>query len=115
MKPMPAAVKAGYVAPYDSWANRLATYRFVKDIPLTNDDPGYETLQAMGEGLAQFKETPVLICWGAKDFVFDDDFLAMWQQHVPHAEVKYYSDAGHYVLEDETEAVCGEIETFLGR
>ena len=74
MKPMPAAVKAGYVAPYDSWANRLATYRFVKDIPLTSDDPGYDTLLAMGQGLAQFKETPVLICWGAKDFVFDDDF-----------------------------------------
>ena len=115
MKPMPAAVKAGYVAPYDSWANRLATYRFVKDIPLTSDDPGYDTLLAMGQGLAQFKETPVLICWGAKDFVFDDDFLAMWREHVPHAEVKYYSDAGHYVLEDETEAVCGEIENFLGR
>ena len=115
MKPMPAAVKAGYVAPYDTWSNRVATYRFVKDIPLTEKDPGYNTLNVMAEGLSQFKDTPTLICWGAKDFVFDDDFLAAWRRHLPDADVRYYPEAGHYILEDEADAVCGEIETFLGR
>ena len=54
-KPMPAAVKAGYVAPYDTWSNRVATYRFVRDIPLTEKDPGYNTLRSMAEGLAQLR------------------------------------------------------------
>ena len=29
------AVRAGYLAPYDSWAHRIAVHRFVQDIPLS--------------------------------------------------------------------------------
>ena len=32
-KRLDPAVAAGYLAPYDSWANRRAVYGFVKDIP----------------------------------------------------------------------------------
>ena len=34
VNPMPAAVRRAYLAPYDSWANRISTSRFVQDIPL---------------------------------------------------------------------------------
>ena len=114
-KPMPKSVKAGYVAPYDSWNNRLATYQFVKDIPLKPEDPGYGTLTRMADGLKQFSEIPTLVCWGGQDFVFDDDFLAAWQTYLPHAEVEYFPEAGHYVLEDESAAVCDRVQQFLGQ
>ena len=32
-KRLEPAVAAGYLAPYDSWANRRAVYGFVSDIP----------------------------------------------------------------------------------
>lgn len=38
---MPAAVRRAYVAPYDSWKNRISTIRFMQDIPLSPaDQPG---------------------------------------------------------------------------
>lgn len=113
-KPMSAELRAAYTAPYDSWDNRLATFEFVKNIPLRPKDEGYATLERMGRGLAQFDGTPTLVCWGAKDFVFDDAFLDEWRRRLPSAEVVYYPEAGHYILEDECESVCERVEEFLG-
>ena len=39
---MPADVRAGYLAPYDSWDHRIAIHRFVQDIPLRPGDRSYE-------------------------------------------------------------------------
>ncbi len=44
-------VKAGYLVPYDSWSHRIATHRFVTDIPLSPRHPSYATLQHIEEGL----------------------------------------------------------------
>ena len=41
---MTPAVRAGYLAPYDSWRHRAAILRFVLDIPLHPGHPSYETL-----------------------------------------------------------------------
>ena len=38
--PMPPALRRAYVAPYDTPDNRVATLRFVQDIPLDPEDPG---------------------------------------------------------------------------
>ena len=43
---LPAAVKDGLVAPYNSWANRIAVHRFVQDIPMNPSHPSYATLGA---------------------------------------------------------------------
>ncbi|MGB0647157.1 MAG: alpha/beta fold hydrolase [Bradymonadia bacterium] len=112
-KAMPAALRTAYTAPYNNWANRIATFEFVKNIPLLSTDEGYDTLVRMREGLSQFSETPTLLCWGGQDFVFDDAFLEEWKKHMPHAEVMYHPDAGHYILEDEMTSVCDRIQSFL--
>ena len=39
VRPLDRAVKRGLVAPYDSWSNRVATHRFVEDIPLRPSHP----------------------------------------------------------------------------
>ena len=66
MKKLTPEVYRGLTGPYDSWANRIATLRFVQDIPLGPDDPAWAPLLATEEGLAQFTATPTLICWGEK-------------------------------------------------
>ena len=38
--PMSRDLRDAYIAPYDSWANRIATLRFVQDIPLKPGRPG---------------------------------------------------------------------------
>jgi haloalkane dehalogenase len=108
-------VKRGLTAPYNCWKNRIATLKFVQDIPLGEKDPSYMLVQQTGEQLHILSKLPMLICWGEHDFVFDSDYLAEWQRRFPNAEVHRFPDAGHYVLEDVPEKIVPLIGRFLGR
>ena len=110
-----AATRAALVSPYDTPAHRIATLRFVQDIPLTAADPGYALVADTGNQLGQFAHLPAQIHWGRHDFVFDDAFLAMWRAKLPQAEVNVYEDAGHYVLEDAHERIVPGVRAFLDR
>jgi pimeloyl-ACP methyl ester carboxylesterase len=114
-RPLPPAVRRMYLAPYDSWANRIAVLRFVQTIPLRPSDPGYDIVSETERRLVLLRDRPVLICWGMQDFVFDGHFLTEWERHFPAAEVHRYDDAGHYVLEDAGEEVGLRVEEFLQR
>ncbi len=110
---MTELVKKAYLAPYDSWAHRIAVQRFVEDIPLKPGDPSWPTVHEVSQKLGQFSKLPIMICWGRKDFVFDDAFLAEWRRRLPNATVHTFDDAGHYVLEDAHEEILPLIRDFL--
>ena len=112
---MPADVRRAYVAPYDTWANRIATIRFMQDIPLGPQDKAWPLLEASGKALPSFADRPVFLGWGLKDFVFDEHFLDGFRAALPNAEVHAYEDAGHYVLEDKHEILVPLIRDFLDR
>jgi haloalkane dehalogenase len=114
-RPLSADVKRGYLFPYDSWANRIGVARFVADIPMCAGHPSMAVLLETARGLDRFKEHPAMIAWGGADFCFNDWFFARWQKILPQAAVHYFSDAGHYVLEDAGEVIVPEIVAFLGR
>ncbi len=114
-RPLSPGARAGYLAPYDSWSHRIAVLRFVQDIPLAPGDPAYATVSAVQEDLVRFRTTPMLICWGGRDFVFDDDYLAEWRRRFPGAEVHRFPEAGHFVLEDAGSAVIPLVRDFLRR
>ena len=107
-------VEYGYLAPYRSWADRVAILRFVQDIPLATSHPSYATLAETEDGLARFKDsTPCQIIWGMKDFCFTESFLKRWMEFLPQAQVHKMEDAGHLVVEDSVESVIPLMETFL--
>ena len=106
-------VKAGLKAPYNSWQNRIATLKFVQDIPLTEKDPSYHIVKKTDDNLYKLSGIPMLICWGKHDFVFDDTYLKEWKLRFPKAIVHYFTHAGHYVLEDEPDKICAAVKTFL--
>ncbi len=112
-KRLPKHVRQGYLAPYNRPENRLATLKFVQDIPLSGDDPGYALVAAVEADLNRLGQKPMLICWGRHDFVFDLDYLKKWQRHFPAAQVYLAQDAGHYVLEDAADQLLPRIEAFL--
>ncbi len=105
--------QANLIAPYDSWANRIAVHRFVEDIPVRPGDDSHACLKVIERELKQFMDCPTQIYWGAQDFVFDDDFLAVWREVLPQAQVHYFSEAGHYVLEDAHAQIIPLLESFL--
>jgi pimeloyl-ACP methyl ester carboxylesterase len=112
---MPAAVRRAYVAPYDSWAHRIATVRFVQDIPLAPGDKAWDLVEETGRRLPELADRPALVCWGMRDFVFDRHFLQGFRQRLPQAEVHEFPAAGHYVLEDEAEHIVPLVQDFLTR
>ena len=63
---MTPAVRAGLLAPYDSWRHRVAVYRFVQDIPLRPRHPSYAALQQIEAGLSQFAGHPICLIWGMR-------------------------------------------------
>jgi haloalkane dehalogenase len=112
-KPLPKDVVKGYLQPYNSWANRIAILRFVQDIPLSPSDVAWETLLEVEQGLSQFQNTPMLILWGGKDFCFNRFYFDEWQQRFPNAESHFFTDAGHYVLEDGLDEISPLLTIFF--
>jgi pimeloyl-ACP methyl ester carboxylesterase len=114
-KPLSPDARAGLLAPYDSWKNRIAILRFVQDIPLRKGDRAYDLVTEVQQGLERFRSVPTLICWGERDFVFDRHFLDEWVYRFPNAEVHRFRDAGHYILEDAHDLIVPLVRAFLQR
>lgn len=112
-KPMTSAVKAGYLAPYDSWAHRVAVAGFVLDIPMSPKHPTYQTLVDIENGLAQFRKHPVCLIWGMQDWCFSPKFLDRFLEFFPQAETHRFDDAAHYVVEDAHERIAPIIDEFI--
>lgn len=113
--PLNAELRDAYTAPYDSWNNRIATLRFVQDIPLRPSDPSYALVELVENHVDWFQRVPMLICWGMRDFVFDKHFLALWEAQFPHAEIHRFADCGHYIAEDAANEIVPLVQSFLER
>jgi cis-3-alkyl-4-acyloxetan-2-one decarboxylase len=112
-KPLAKEAKHGLLFPYNSWSNRIATLRFVQDIPLKPSHPSYATLEQIDHGLAKLTSKPMLLCWGDDDFCFTPKFRAEWERRFPDAEVHAWEDVGHYVMEDAPERLIGAMDAWL--
>jgi cis-3-alkyl-4-acyloxetan-2-one decarboxylase len=112
-QPLSEDVREQFLAPYGSWADRIAVDRFVRTIPLTPSDDGYNIVAETEIGLSRVADHRIMLAWGMKDFVFDGDYLAEWRQRFPKAEVCAVTDAGHYLLEDAGDELIPRIVQFL--
>jgi haloalkane dehalogenase len=109
---MTPPIRAGLLAPYDSWRHRTAIYQFVADIPLKRSHPSFPTLERIEAGLARFRRHPVALVWGMRDWCFTPWFLDRFRAYFPDAEVHCFEDAGHYVVEDARERIVPIVEAF---
>ncbi len=107
------AEAAGYLEPYDGWDESRAVHRFVQDIPLQPSDPAWGTVVDTEGKLEKLKDVPMFLPWGLKDWVFDSAFLNGWIKRFPKATVKRFPEAGHFLLEDERDAVVPLIKDFV--
>ena len=111
--PLNPTVKRGMLWPYRCWADRVAIWNFVKDIPLHKRHPSYDTLTEVQAGLAKLVDKPVQLIWGAKDFCFNLHFHSRFQTYFPKAKSVVYPKFGHYILEDAGKDAWQKIEGFL--
>lgn len=110
---MTAAVRGGLLAPYDSWANRVAIQRFVEDIPRKSSHPTWLELTQIEGGLHRLANRPVQLIWGMQDWCFTPACLERLWCSFPQAEIHQLADAGHYVVEDAHERIVPLIRKFL--
>ncbi|GHT16837.1 haloalkane dehalogenase [Planctomycetales bacterium] len=106
-------IRAAFLAPYNSWKNRTAICWFVQDIPLSPKHPSYETLRQIEEALPMFRERPVCLIWGMRDWCFSPDYLKRFLQFFPEADVHRLDHAHHLLLEDAPDEVADAIDGFL--
>jgi haloalkane dehalogenase len=87
----------------------------VQDIPMHAGHPSYATLAAIESRLPLIRERgiPALILWGGRDFCFNDWFFEEWRRRFPEARSHYFSDGGHYLLEDKGEEIAPIVQAFL--
>lgn len=108
-----ANVRNGLLAPYDSWANRVAIDAFVKDIPMKRSHPTHALLTKVEQDLPTLAEIPSLLVWGMKDWCFRPECLRRFEGAWPGSTTVEIPDAGHYVLEDAPTEVLDAIDSFL--
>lgn len=111
-KKLSSTIKKGYLLPYNNYRNRIATAKFVKDIPLSKNHRSYKTLEVIENNLNKMK-CPIMVLWGKKDFCFNDHFLDRWKEIYPEAIYKEFKNAGHYVLEDGGNEILEDVKGFL--
>ena len=108
-------VRKGYLLPYCDFASRIAIQQFVRDIPLTPMIPSYPVIKEIESSLEQFRDRPMIIFWGMRDFCFTEPFLRGWLERFPDADVHRFEDAGHYVVEDAHERILPALREFLSK
>ena len=113
VRPLSTNVRKGFLFPYDSWANRIAVWRFVRDIPHEINHPTQPLVAEIEDKLPRFRDKPMLACWGLRDFCFNERFLEEWLVRFPGMEVLRLAEAGHYLLEDEGDQIVPSIVSFL--
>lgn len=106
-------VKKGLTAPYTSWKNRIATLKFVLDIPLDETHNSYSLVKHVDQNLHHLTGIPMMFCWGKHDFVFDQTYFEEWKRRFPEAEFHFLEDAGHYALEDSPDVIISQVKEFL--
>ncbi len=112
---MTREIRAGLLAPYDSWQHRIAIDRFVHDIPASPRHPTWQTLQQIEEGLTMLADRPVQLIWGMQDWCFRPSCLDRFLKIFVAADTHRLDDASHYVMEDAPERVIAHMNDFLKR
>lgn len=102
--------REAFRAPYNTAPSRAAIADFVDDIPLRPGDPSEHAIAEVADRLGSVR-APVLLAWGAKDPVFNDDFAADLAGRFPNATLQRFPQAGHLVMAEVD--VAGVAATWL--
>lgn len=107
------ALRRGYTFPYNSWSNRIATARFVQDIPMGSSHPSWPDLVQLESSLPRLSEKPMLLLWGERDWCFTTRMRDRFLDIFPQARSIGLRSAHHMLFEDEPEACLSALEEFL--
>lgn len=91
--------REAYRAPYRHARDRRAIAQFVADVPFDASFPSAAAVARVAEGIGSL-QVPVLLAWGARDPVFNDDFALDLAARMPQADRHRFPGLGHLVVEE---------------
>jgi pimeloyl-ACP methyl ester carboxylesterase len=96
-----------YLAPWSTEAGKKALFRNFRRL-----NPEY-TQAIAGE----LKHLPhqTLILWAEHDVFQKPTYALELKKTIPHAELIWIKEAGHWLMEEKSEEISGHLSTFLGR
>lgn len=107
------ALEDAYLAPYQTPRDRVATLKFVEDVPQRAGHRTWELVVQTDQRLQDLRDRPILVLWGEKDWCFTPVFREGWLRRFPDAEVHVFEDANHYVFEDAADRVVSAMARFV--
>lgn len=105
--------RAGLLAPYDSYRNRVAIDGFVRDIPMSPKHATWEVLVQLEKNLPKLKELPIEFVWGMRDWCFRPECMERMNLAWPNATRRELADVGHYVMEEASAEVLAELRKLV--
>ena len=109
----PDDVVAAYEAPFPDAASKVGAHRFPLIVPISPDDPGGETMLHVRRRLETWSK-PAVVIFGTADPIFPVKVGERWLDRIPGAErLILIEGAGHFLQEDQGEAVGAHIVEFL--
>ena len=102
--------RVAFRAPYRRAEHRAAVSDFVGDVPLSSPHESEAALQSVSDRLHTIG-APVLLAWGARDIVFDDDFAADLAGKLPDTMIHRFPEANHLVMAEAD--VAGVVADWL--
>ncbi|MEO7398921.1 MAG: alpha/beta fold hydrolase, partial [Ilumatobacteraceae bacterium] len=91
--------RSAYRAPYRRAEFRRAIADFVDDIPFSPLHPSAAEIAAVAERIHTI-DVPVLLAWGSRDPVFNDDFALDLAERLPAADRHRFCGVGHLAVEE---------------
>jgi haloalkane dehalogenase len=104
------AMQQQYLAALPTPTSRKGTWVFPKQIIAASD-----WLAERWSHRERLATKPTMIAWGMKDIAFRARELDTWRAAFPQAQVTRFPQAGHYVQDEEGEAIAALMRDFLGQ
>ena len=108
-RPLSAAVLDGYRVPFRDRDRRLAIHVLARELLGST-----EFLSGVEQGLARFRDRPVLLCWGGRDPFVGSYERRRFEAAFPDHESLLLPEAGHFVPEDASAAMAEAMLAWLG-
>ncbi|MGE5224799.1 MAG: alpha/beta fold hydrolase [Omnitrophica WOR_2 bacterium] len=89
-------------------SDRQGTWVFLQELIGSSD--WYESIWNHRENI---RNKPALIVWGMKDIAFKEKELKRWEELFPQAQVIRFSEAGHFLQEEEGPQIASLIRSFI--
>ena len=108
-KRLTKSIHRQYIKPYPNKDSRWGLYKIGQSLVGSSD--WYEQ---QWEKLNNLKSKPWLIIWGTKDEFIKPEYLELWEERLPDAEINKI-ECGHFVQEEAFDQSIEMIKTFFNQ